>query len=62
MEDRMKYKDFKKTMDYMTADVFELYSAETGEEFDDDIPEEEFDEMEVVEYSLCGGWLSVDLK
>ena len=53
MENRMKFKDFRETMDYMTASVLELYSAETGEEFDN---------MEVVEYSCRGGWLSVTLK
>lgn len=62
MENRMKFKDFRETMDYMTASVLELYSAETGEEFDDNIPDEEFDDMEVVEYSCRGGWLSVTLK
>lgn len=62
MKNRMKFKDFKKTNDYLTANVLEVYSAETGEEFDDNIPEEKFDDMEVVEYSYCSGWLSVTLK
>ena len=62
MENRMKFKDFKKTNDYLTANVLEVYSAKTGVEFDDDFPESELEEMTVVDYSYCSGWLSVTLK
>ena len=58
----MKYKEFKQTDEYNMADVVELFSEETGEEFDDSIPEEEFDDMYVVGTSCCGSWLSITLK
>lgn len=62
MKNRMKFKDFKKTNDYLTANVLEVYLAKTGVEFDADFPESELEEMTVVDYSCCSGWLSVTLK
>lgn len=62
LENPMKYKDFRQTDEYNMANVVELFSEETGEEFDDDIPEEKFDDMLVVETSCRSGWLSITLK
>lgn len=44
------------------ADVVEIYSAETGEELDDRIPEEKLNNREVVEYRRTSGFLSIVLK
>lgn len=58
----MTFKEFKNTEEYRMCDVLEVYSGETGLEFDDDFPEEELDKMEVVSFSICSGWLSVTLR
>ena len=59
----MKLKEYKNTDEYKMADVLELYSEETGLEYDnDDYSDEELDELEVVHTSGCGTWLSVTLK
>lgn len=57
----MKFKEFKETMEYKTADVLEVFSEKTGVEFDIDFPEEELDEMEVAS-AYGSGWVSVTLK
>ncbi len=62
LENPIKYKDFKQTNEYGMSNVVEVFSAETGIEFDDDFPESELEEMTVVDYSYCSGWLSVTLK
>ena len=59
----MKYKDFKNTEIYNNADILEVYSENTGFEFDFDFPEEELDEMEVVNFVVDdSGYVSVTLK
>lgn len=59
----MKYKDFKNTEEYRFADVLEVYSKKTGFEFDFDFPEEELDEMEVVNFLVDNsGYVSVTLN
>lgn len=58
----MTFKEFKNTEIYRFADVLEVYSSETGIEFDDDFPEEELEKMEVVGFSTQSGWLTVVLK
>lgn len=62
LENPIKYKDFKQTDEYGMANVVEVFSAETGIEFEDDFPEEELDEMVVVETSCRSGFLSITLK
>ena len=59
---RVTYKELKETEIYLGADVVEIYSAETGEELDDRIPEEELNSREVVEYRRTSGFLSIVLK
>lgn len=56
------YKDLRSSPEYQYADVVEVFSAETGEEIADDIPDETLDPMEVVDFSVRGGWGSVTLK
>lgn len=58
----MTFKEFKNTEEYRFADVLEVYSSETGLEFNDDFPEEELDKMEIENFSVQSGWLSVTLK
>ena len=56
------YKDFKETDIYRNAVVVELFSSKTGIEFNDDFPEEKLDEMIVDDYSILGGWITLNLK
>lgn len=56
------YKDFKETDIYRNALVVELFSSKTGIEFNDDFPEEKLDEMIVDDYSILGGWITLNLK
>lgn len=58
----MTFKEFKNTEEYLLAIVLEVYSDETGLEFDDDFPEKELEKMEVVSFSAQSGWLSVALQ
>lgn len=57
----MKFKEFKETTEYKTADVLDLFSEETGVEFDVNFPEEKLDKMEV-ESAYGDGWITVVLK
>ena len=61
-EESVTYKELKETEIYLGADVVEIYSAETGEELDDRIPEEKLNNREVVEYRRTSGFLSIVLK
>lgn len=56
----MLFKDFRKTMDFLTADVVELFDK-NGIEVDDNIPEEELDGMDIKAYYVKGGWLTLEL-
>lgn len=59
----MKYKDFKLTDHYLSADILEVYSDKTGEEFPFTFPEAQLDEMEVVNLVVdSSGYVSVTLK
>ena len=61
-QESVTYKELKETEIYLGADVVEIYSAETGEELDDRIPEEKLNNREVVEYRRTSGFLSIVLK
>ena len=62
LENPIKYKDFKQTDEYGMANVVEVFSEETGIEFDEDFPEEKLEEMVVVETYCHSGFLSIILK
>lgn len=61
-EKTVTYKELKETEIHLGADVVEIFSAETGEELDARIPEEELNNREVVEYRQTSGFLSIVLK
>lgn len=58
----MTFKEYKNTEDYKKAIMLDVYSIETGYEFDENFPEEKLDEMEVVKIEWFGEWLHVTLK
>lgn len=58
----MTYENFKTTDIYRNADVLEVFSNKTGLEFEDDFPEAHLDAMEVMGFSIRGGWVSVTLQ
>lgn len=56
----MTYAEFKRLDIYKTADVVEIFN-EDGIEFDDKIPDEELNGMDVKAYFVKGGWLTLEL-
>lgn len=59
----MKYKDFKNTETYRTADILEVYPEDSDFEFDFEFPEEKLDEMEIINIEIdYSGYVKVILR
>lgn len=57
----MTFAEFKNTLEYRCASILEVFD-ENGIEFDDDYPEEEFERMNVVDFEIRSGCVSIVLK
>lgn len=55
----LKYKDLKQTEEYQMANLIEVFDKNG---YEVDIDELILDYLEVQDYKLSGGWLTVNLK
>lgn len=58
MENKMTYAEFMESEEYKRADILDVFDSD-GMEIDDDVPDEDIAESEVLEVETHGGWVSV---